>query len=253
MNMRQSIYMIIALLTLGIAEAKAQGIEVPEDAPRETWRLVYDDYGSMERDDPRYKDHTIDVTVVRGEDCLFVQGIAKSCPNSWIKISCSDNSLDNALLMWNNQEVISSGSSQYINTGDFSREAGGTSSHIYYDIYGRSDKTPLVLTRDYSSDQKVYRAKDRSGYWVADKPDKGFYQGYVFDIGDTDAHRNWVWPEEEAYMNPRLIDKTAGIGDVNATDNDTNAPLYTLTGVMADRDNLVPGIYLSRGKKFIVK
>lgn len=253
MNMRLTIYTIMAMLTLGIAGVRAQEIEIPEDAPRETWQLVYDDYGSIERNESQYKDHTLSVTVVRGENCLFVQGMAKSCPDSWVKLSITDDYLNNALLLWCNQPVSESGSTQYITTGNFSHDSGGTTSHIYCDIYGRSDKTPLILMRDFSSDQKVYRAKDKSGYWVADKPDRGFHQGYFLNIGDTDALRNWVWPEEEAYMNPRLIDTTGVPAGINASENDADAPVYTLSGIKVDRDHLTPGVYVSRGKKIVVR
>ena len=47
MNMKLTICTIMAMLTLGIAGGRAQEIEVPEDAPRETWQLVYDDYRSL--------------------------------------------------------------------------------------------------------------------------------------------------------------------------------------------------------------
>ena len=41
------IYLLIVLLTLCIAGMQAQEIDVPDDAPRETWQLVYDDYRSI--------------------------------------------------------------------------------------------------------------------------------------------------------------------------------------------------------------
>lgn len=253
MKLKRQIYMIMALLTLGIAGVQAQEIEVPEDAPRETWQLVYDDYGSIERNESQYKDHTLSVTVVRGENCLFVQGMAKSCPDSWVKLSITDDYLNNALLLWCNQPVSESASTQYITTGNFKCDAGGTTSHLYYDIYGRSDKTPLELKRDLSADQVVYRTKDRAGYWVTDMPDKGFYQGYFLEINDPDSYTNWVWPEEEVYLNPRLIDTTGVPAGINAMEDEADAPIYSLSGIKVDRDHLTPGVYVSRGKKIVVR
>ena len=248
----KKIYLIMAMLTLGIAGVRAQEIQVPEDAPRETWQLVYDDYRSIDYYYiPEYKDLKMDVTVVRGKNCLYIQGLAKSCPTSWVKLGLPDDDiLNNQLLLWSNQPVSGSGFSQYINTGNFKCDAGGTTSHKYCDIYGQSDKKPLELKRDLSSDQVVYRAKDRSGYWVTDRPDEGFHQGYFIDITATDP---WPWPEEEVYLNPRLIATTDVPAGINATEDESDAPVYTLSGIKADRNNLAPGVYMSRDKKIVVK
>ena len=45
--MKRKFYLLTALLTLALTSVSAQGIEVPDDAPRETWQLVYDDYRSI--------------------------------------------------------------------------------------------------------------------------------------------------------------------------------------------------------------
>ena len=48
---------------------------------------------------------------------------------------------------------------------------------------------------------------------------------------------------------------TTGIHNINAegTNNDANAPIYTLTGTRANTKSLRPGIYIQNGKKKVIK
>lgn len=252
MNMKLTICTIMAMLTLGIAGGQAQEIEVPEDAPRETWQLVYDDYRSLYwGNTPEYTNLTKDVTVVRGDGCLYAQGIAKNSLDSWVKIGITDEILNNELLLWSNQPVTVSGSIQYINCGYVTIFGEGTTSgsYSYFDTHYLTE--PLILSRDLTSDYIEYKTKDKCGFWLNNQPNRDIhhFMGHRYD-GTEDT----VFPEDEnIYLNPRLIDKTAGIGGVNTTDDETDAPIYTLSGLKADRDNLTPGIYVSHGKKIAVK
>ena len=260
-------YLLMVLLTLGISSVSAQEITVPDDAPRETWQLVYDDYRSLGfqwnemYSDPKYKDLTMDVTVVRGEKCLYVQGIAKKCQDSWIKIGISDDTPDDILLLWSNQPVTVSGKTLYINTGDFHYGWSPGTRHIEFSIYSDgTNATPLSLYRDLSSEGVQYATKENTGYWLS------YIKSYIFDeivVKWTSPYsprkENGGIPEEElfeeaeCYLNPRLIDKTAGIGSVNITDDEADAPIYTLSGIRVNPDRLTPGIYIRAGRKFIVR
>lgn len=266
MNMKLTIYTIMAMLTLGIAGGRAQTIEVPEDAPRETWQLVYDDYRSLGYPwnemyrDPKYKDITMDVTVVRGENCLYVQGIAKNCHDSWIKIEISEDMTDDRLLMLSNQPVTASGETQYINTGVFNCEWDSGTRHVAFEIFAWGSDTPLGLYRDLSYEGVKYAAKEKTGYWLAVVPNHRFDEcvaiwtsPYSPRKENGDIPEEDLFKEKECYLNPRLIDKTSGIGSVNAPDDEANAPIYTLSGIKVNPDRLTPGIYIRAGRKFIVR
>lgn len=254
------IYLLIVLLTLCIAGMQAQGIEVPEDAPRETWQLVYDDYRSVQYyKTPEYKDLTMDVTVVRGENCLYIQGLAKSCPTSWVKLGLPDDDiLNNQLLLWSNQPVDAAGETQYLNSGTF--EARFDSGHTYTELTIRciSGSLPLVFKRNLEADRLEYTAAERTGFWLDKEPDRGITYT-EFENWQTDGVPEPIliykteFPEAEVYVHPRLIDKTSGISSVNIADDEQDAPVYTLTGIRVDRNRLSPGIYVSRGRKFVVK
>ena len=251
--------MIMALLTLFFASTSAQEIEVPEDAPRETWQLVYDDYRSVYfYNTPEYKGLTMDVTIVRGENCLYIQGLAKSSPTSWVKLGGTDEILNNQLLLWSNQPVEVADETQYLNTGTLNREFDSSHTFQWRSIRCNSDSRPLVFKRNLASDRLEYEAAERTGFWLNKEPNKGYYFE-EFTHWQTDGVPEPIiieetkFPEAEVYVHPRLIDKTAGIGNVNITDDETNAPIYTLSGIRVDRNRLTPGIYVSRGKKILVK
>lgn len=266
MSMKSKIYLLSMLLTLALTSVSAQEIEVPEDAPRETWQLVYDDYRSLGYrwnamyGDPQYKDITMDVTVVRGENCLYVQGIAKNCHDSWIKIEISEDMTDDRLLMLSNQPVTASGETQYINTGVFNCEWDSGTRHVGFEIFAWGSDTPLSLYRDLSHEGVKYAAKEKTGYWLAVIPNHRFYESVVrWTCPYSPRKENGDIPEEElfkeaeCYLNPRLIDKTSGIGGVNAIGDENDAPVYTLTGITVDKNRLTPGIYIRNGHKFIVR
>ena len=249
----------MALLTLCIAGVQAQEIEVPEDAPRETWQLVYDDYRSIYYySTPEYKDLTMDVTVVRGENCLYIQGLAKSCPTSWVKLGGIDETLNNEFLLWSNQPVEAAGETQYLNTGTLWAEADSGHTFSLLMIRCNSASQPLVFKRNFESDRLEYEAAERTGFWLNKEPNKGCYFE-ASTIWQTDGVPEPIiiqetkFPEAEVYVHPRLIDKTSGISSVNIPDDEQDAPVYTLTGIRVDRNRLSPGIYVSRGRKFVVK
>lgn len=254
------IYLLIVLLTLCIAGVQAQEIEVPDDAPRETWQLVYDDYRSVQYyKTPEYKDLTMDVTVVRGENCLYIQGLAKSCPTSWVKLGLPDDDiLNNQLLLWSNQPVEAAGETQYLNTGTLKAEADSGHTFSLLMISCNSASQPLVFKRNFESDRLEYEAAERTGFWLNKEPDDGLYFE-ASTIWQTDGVPEPIiiqetkFPEAEVYVHPRLIDTTSVMAGINAVQDEADAPVYTLTGIMADRNNLAPGIYVSRGKKFVVK
>lgn len=253
--MKKTVYTILTLLSLGVSmEATAQTFEVPEDAPRETWQFIYDDYRSIYwTSSPEYNNLSRDVTVIRGEDCLYVQGIAKGCPDSWVKIGLTDESVNIRLLLWNNQSVTVEGSTQYLITGyiDFMLDPIMTASILY--ISGKTITTPLVFKRDLSSDQLEYKTEPYSAFWLRDTPNKGCFHSYTEDYDNPTPPDDTNFPDDEIYMNPRLVDKTAGIGSVHATDSESETSVYTLSGIKADRDHLAPGVYVSNGKKIMVK
>ncbi len=259
MKLERQIYMIMAMLTLSIAGVQAQKIEVPEDAPRETWQLVYDDYRSIQHSDiPEYKDLTMDVTVVRGENCLYVQGLAKSCPDSWVRISGTDDYLNNALILWSIQPVEAAGETQYLNTGTLT--GGFDSGHTYTlsIIRCNSGTLPLVFKRNFEADRLEYAAAERTGFWLNKEPADG-YGFEEFTRWQTDGVPEPIliqetkFPEAEIYAHPRLIAPTGVPAGINAAQDEADAPVYTLAGIKADRNNLTPGIYVSRGKKIVVK
>lgn len=256
----KKIYMLMAMLTLGIAGVQAQGIEVPEDAPRETWQLVYDDYRSVQYyKTPEYKDLTMDVTVVRGENCLYIQGLAKSCPTSWVKLGLPDDDiLNNQLLLWSNQPVEAAGETQYLNSGTL--VAGFDSGHTFTDLTIDCESTtlPLVFKRNLESDRLEYAAAERTGFWLNKEPNKGrhfseFTLWQIDGVPEPILRDETKFPEAEVYVHLRLIGPTDVPAGINAVQDEADAPVYTLTGIMADRNNLAPGIYVSRGKKFVVK
>lgn len=255
----KQIYMLIAMLTLSIAGVQAQEIEVPEDAPRETWQLVYDDYRSVQHSNPEYKDLTMAVTVVRGENCLYIQGLAKSCSTSWVKLGLPDDDvLNNQLLLWSNQPVEAAGETQYLNTGTF--EAGFDSGHTFTDLTIRckSGTFPLVFKRNLESDRLEYAAAERTGFWLNKDPNKGLYfseftQWQTDGVSEPIIIQETKFPEAEVYVHPRLIGPTDVPAGINAMEDEADAPVYNLSGIKADRNNLTPGIYVSRGKKIVVK
>ena len=256
----KKIYLIIAMLTLGIAGIQAQEIEVPEDAPRETWQLVYDDYRSIKYyDTPEYKDLTMDVTVVRGENCLYIQGLAKSCPTSWVKIGLPDDDiLNNQLLLWSNQPVEATGETQYLNTGTLKVDFYTSHTSIFYQICCDSASLPLVFKRNLESDRLEYAAPERAGFWLDKELKKvggliEFTQWQIDGVPEPILREDTKFPEAEVYVHPRLIDTTGGMAGINATEGEADAPVYTLSGIKADHDHLTPGIYVSRGKKIVVK
>ncbi len=249
MNTKRNIILILALWTLSIVSARAQEIEIPEDAPRETWQLVYDDYRSI------YKDLTMDVTVVRGENCLYIQGLAKSCPTSWVKIGLPDDDvLNNQLLLWSNQPVEAAGERQYLNTGTLRRDVDTGITFSLISIRCLTSSEPLIFKRNLESDKLEYAAPERTGFWLNKEPADGYafekftqwnYEGVIME--ETE------FPEAEVYVHPRLIDTTNLPAGINTAEDEADAPVYTLSGIKADRNNLAPGIYVSRGKKIVVK
>ena len=254
-------YMIMAMLTLGIAGVQAQEIQVPEDAPRETWQLVYDDYRSISYyNTPEYKDLTMDVTVVRGENCLYIQGLAKSCPTSWVKIGLPDDDiLNNQLLLWSNQPVEADGETQYLNAGSLTGVFDSGNTYTLSMIYCKSGSLPLIFKRNLESDRMEYAAAERTGFWLNKEPNKG-YGFEEFTKWQTEGGvpepiliEKTEFPEAEVYVHPRLIDTTDVPAGINAMENGSDAPVYTLSGIKADRNNLAPGVYVSRDKKIVVK
>lgn len=256
----KKIYMLIALLTLGIAGAQAQEIQVPEDAPRETWQLVYDDYRSLQYyKTPEYKDLTMYVTVVRGENCLYIQGLAKNCPSSWVKLGLPDDDiLNNQLLLWSNQPVEASGETQYLNSGTLI--AGFDSGHTFTDltIDCKSTTLPLVFKRNLESDRLEYAAAESTGFWLDKEPNRGqhfseFTLWQIDGVPEPILIEETKYPEAEVYVHPRLIGPTGVPAGINAAQGEADAPIYTISGIKADRNNLAPGIYVSRGKKIVVR
>ncbi len=259
-------YLLITILTICIASVQAEEITVPDDAPRESWQLVYDDYRSLGYPwnemyrDPKYKDITMDVTVVRGENCLYVQGFAKNCHDSWIKIEISEDMTDDRLSLLSNQPVTVSGETQYINTGAFDYYWDSGTRHVSFEITAEGSNTPLSLYRDLSYEGVKYAAKEKTGYWLAFVPNNIFDEGVVRWTSpysprkeNGDIPEEELFKEAECYLNPRLIDKTSGIGGVNAFGDEKDAPVYTLTGLTVDKNHLTPGIYIRAGRKFIVR
>ena len=256
----KKIYMLIALLALGIAGVQAQEIQVPEDAPRETWQLVYDDYRSIRYSNtPEYKDLTMDVTVVRGENCLYIQGLAKSCPTSWVKIGLPDDDiLNNQLLLWSNQPVEAAGETQYLNTGTLKRDLYTSHTTILYMIFCDPGSLPLVFKRNLESDRLEYEAPERAGFWLDKELKKAgglqeLTQWQTNGVPEPILIQETKFPEAEVYVHPRLIGPTDVPAGINAMEDEADAPVYTLSGTKTDRDHLTPGIYVSRGKKIVVK
>ena len=260
MNTKRNIILILALWTLSIVSAHAQEIEVPEDAPRETWQLVYDDYRSVQyHKTPEYKDLTMDVTVVRGENCLYIQGLAKSIPTSWVKVGCPDDDvLNNQLLLWSNQPVEATGERQYLNSGTLKGEFDSGHTYTMLTIRCLSSSKPLIFKRNLDSDRLEYEAPERAGFWLNKEPNKGygfeeFTQWQIDGVPEPILIQETKFPEAEVYVHPRLIDTTNVPAGINATEDEADAPVYTLSGIKADRNHLAPGIYVSRGKKIVVK
>lgn len=258
--MKRKFYLLTALFTLALTSVNAQGIEIPEDAPRETWQLVYDDYRSIHYSNPEYKDLTMDVTVVRGENCLYIQGIAKSCPTSWVKVGFPDDDiLNNQLLLWSNQPVDATGETQYLNTGTFKAEFDSGHTYILLTTRCISSSLPIVFKRNFESDRLEYEAVGRTGFWLNKEPNDGCYfeESTIWQtdgVPEPIIIKETKFPEAEVYVHPRLIDKTEGPAGINTPDDEeADAPIYTLSGIKVDRDRLTPGIYVSRGKKILVK
>ena len=253
-------YMIMAMLTLSIAGVQAQEIQVPEDAPRETWQLVYDDYRSISYSDiPEYKDLTMDVTVVRGENCLYIQGLAKSCPTSWVKLgSPDDDILNNQLLLWSSQPVEAAGEPQYFNAGSLTGIFDSGNTYTLSIIRCNSGTLPLVFKRNFEADRLEYAAAERTAFWLNKEPADGygfeeFTQWQTDGVPEPILIQETKFPEAEIYAHPRLIAPTGVPAGINAAQDEADAPVYTLSGIKADRNNLAPGIYVSRGKKIVVK
>lgn len=260
MDMKHTFYLIMALLTLSMASVHAQEIEIPEDAPRETWQLVYDDYRSISYSKtPEYKDLTMDVTVVRGENCLYIQGLAKSCPTSWVKIGLPDDDvLNNQLLLWSNQPVVAAGETQYLNTGTLRRDVDTGHTFTIISIRCLTSSEPLIFKRNLESDRLEYEAPERAGFWLDKELKKaGGLQEYTIwqidGVQEPFITEEKKFPEAEVYVHPRLIDTTGVPASINAMEDESNAPVYTLSGIKADRNHLAPGVYVSRGKKIVVK
>lgn len=259
--MRLTIYTIMAMLTFGIAGVRAQEIEIPEDAPRETWQLVYDDYRSIVYySTPEYKDLTMDVTVVRGENCLYIQGLAKSFPTSWVKVGFpEDGKVNNTLLLWSNQPVEGAGEIQYLNTGTLKAEFDSGHTFTMYTISCSSLTLPLIFKRNLGSDRLEYEAAERTGFWLNKEPDEGnafteFTRWQTDGVPEPILIEETKFPEAEVYVHPRLIDKTGSTAGINTPDDEeADAPIYTLSGIKVDRDHLTPGVYVSRGKKIVVR
>lgn len=260
MNTKRNIILILALWTLSIVSARAQEIEVPEDAPRETWQLVYDDYRSISYyNTPEYKDLKMDVTVVRGENCLYIQGLAKSCPTSWVKIGLPDDDiLNNQLLLWSNQPVEAAGETQYLNTGTLRRDVDTGNTFSLISIRCLSSSEPLIFKRNLESDRLEYEAPERAGFWLDKELKKvgglqEFTQWQTDGVPEPILIEKTEFPEAEIYVHPRLIDTTNVPAGINTAEDEADAPVYTLSGIKADRNHLAPGIYVSRGKKIVVK
>ncbi len=260
MNTKRNIILILALWTLSIVSARAQEIEVPEDAPRETWQLVYDDYRSVQyHKTPEYKDLTMDVTVVRGENCLYIQGLAKSCPTSWVKLGLPDDDvLNNQLLLWSNQPVDAAGEIQYLNSGTLKGEFDSGHTYTMLTIRCMSSSEPLIFKRNLDSDRLEYEAAERTGFWLNKEPNKGYgFEEYTIwqidGVQEPFITEEKKFPEAEVYVHPRLIDTTDVQAGINAMEDESNAPVYTLSGIKADRNHLAPGVYVSRGKKIVIK
>ena len=260
MSMKRKFYLLTALLTLALTSVNAQGIEIPEDAPRETWQLVYDDYRSIHYSNPEYKGLTMDVTVVRGEGCLYIQGIAKSCPTSWVKVGIPDEeTFNNTLLLWSNQPVEATGETQYLNTGTLKAEFDSGHTYIFLTTRCISSSLPLVFKRNLESDRLEYAAAEITGFWLNKEPEDGLYfeESTIWQtdgVPEPIIIQETKFPEAEVYVHPRLIDKTEGTAGINTPeDEEADAPIYTLSGIKVDRDRLVPGIYVSRGKKIVVR
>lgn len=257
MNMKFTIYSIMAMLTLSVAGIRAQEIEIPEDAPRETWQLVYDDYRSIhDSHTPEYKDLTMNVTVVLGERCLYIQGLAKSCPTSWVKVGFpNDEQLPNTLLLWSSQSVEVAGETQYLNTGSLNYQVNSGNTFSSISISCASLTPPLILKRNLESDMLEYEAAESTGFWLNKKPDEGLYFSNLTRWNDEGTIIEEIdFPEAEVYVHPRLIDKTGGTAGLNTpTGDDADAPIYTLSGIEVDRNNLTPGVYVSRGRKIVVR
>ena len=260
MHTKRNIILILALWTLSIVSARAQEIEVPEDAPRETWQLVYDDYRSIRYSNTlEYKDLKMDVTVVRGENCLYIQGLAKSCPTSWVKIGLPDDDiLNNQLLLWSNQPVEAAGETQYLNTGTLKRDLYTSHTTILYQIFCDPGSLPLVFKRNLESDRLEYEAPERAGFWLDKELKKvggliEFTQWQIDGVPEPILREDTKFPEAEVYVHPRLIDTTNVPAGINTAEDEADAPVYTLSGIKADRNHLAPGVYVSRGKKIVVK
>lgn len=262
MNMKRTVYLIMVLLTLSMASSHAQEIEIPDDAPRETWQLIYDDYRSLyDKNAPGYKDCINDVTVVKGEDCIYIQGLMWWYEESWTKVSCTNDGFTDKLLLWSNQPVsASNGATGHLWTGGpfYYR-------HIEHDTYWNdfidctAQNAPLVFSRNYSADRLEYRAEHLSGFWVSDNSVPDFSAGTYRTYDGTGDHDSSDFREKPCCLNPRLIAPSSSAARINITDTDTEteteteAPIYTITGVRVNRNNLAPGIYVSRGKKILVK
>lgn len=252
----KKIYLTIAMMAAGIAGVRAQDFIVPDDAPRETWQLVYDDYRTLDCCNDDYqqsyaKDMSFDVTVVRGDNCLYIQGISKSCPDSWIKIGGTDDFLNNVWLWWSDQPVTVNGSTKYVSVGGMNYNTNPYRGGRYYSINAGSSTTPKKMT--WSSGVLKFQYEN-VGFWLSDIPDYGFEVYYKYSYEFPNDPEDLGFPEKkDCYLNPRLIDKSYVSGIMNVKDDEAEAPIYTLSGVLADPDHLTPGIYVSRGKKIIVK
>lgn len=249
----KKIYLTIAIMVADIAGVQAQDFIVPDDAPRETWQLVYDDYRLLnEHDNPDYKDLSFDVMVVRDDNSLYIQGIAQSCPDSWIKIGGTDDFLNNVWLWWNNQPVTADGFTKYINIGYLCCDLHTGNTFYGYTIYPFSDGDAAEKLAWNSGQLKSQY--NNFVFWLADAPNRGFSESITYMYDFPNDPEDLTFPEKkDCYLNPRLIDKSYVSGIVNVKDDEAEAPIYTLSGVLADSDHLTPGIYVSRGKKIIVK
>lgn len=259
--MERAIYMILGMVMLAIASGAAQEIEIPEDAPRETWQMIYDDYRSLLLDDgSSYKNLTKDITVVRVDDGIYIQGIANECPDSWVKATFFESGVDEGLLIWTNQPIVSTltNGDAYLITGNIHYDMNTGTTYWMKWVDGNAKTKPLKLKRNLDADGVEYETpywnydfEARNGYWIQSGPNRNLSMGSIYYRFDREQ------PEEDleyypAYLNPRLVDKTAGIGGLSAEDEEP-APIYTLSGVKADREHLMPGVYVSRGKKIIIK
>lgn len=79
------------------------------------------------------------------------------------------------------------------------------------------------------------------------------YTGYEFD-DDTDVLGcQTVYYGGDSITESDIVYYTESSVDAIASENQTDAPIYNILGQPADKNNLAPGVYVSKGNKFIAK